>query len=138
MKLFKIKLEERLDIKQIEALEEVFKRLSFKTIDFDQSYFDGEETISTLFEILDYYDTCEKLILSNLYTINLFGWQALSKLLRKSSCLEQLDLKGYLFPDYYHLSHLARALRLNSYLRVLHLENSNIQGKLLIMLCKYV
>ena len=77
--------DERLDSKQIEALEEVFKRLSFKTIDLESSQFEDDSTGATLFEILDYYDTCEKLILANNKAISLWGWQSLSKYIRKVS-----------------------------------------------------
>ncbi len=74
---------ERLDSKQIEALEEVFKRLSFKTIDLELSQFEDDTTAATLFEILEYYDTCEKLILSNNKTISLWGWQSIAKYIKK-------------------------------------------------------
>ena len=74
---------EKLDSKQIEALEEVFKRLSFKTIDLELSQFEDDSTAATLFEILDYYDTCEKLILANNKSISVWGWQSLSKYIRK-------------------------------------------------------
>ena len=69
----------------MEALEEIFKRLSFKTIDLESSTFDDETTAATLFDILDYYDTCEKLILANARSINLYGWQSLAKFIRKVS-----------------------------------------------------
>jgi hypothetical protein len=72
-----------LDSKQVEALEEVFKRLSFKTIDLEQAQFEDDTTGSTLFEILDYYDTCEKLILSQVKGMGLYGWQELAKYSRK-------------------------------------------------------
>ncbi len=83
---------ERLDSKQMEALEEIFKRLSFKTIDLESSYFDDDSTGATLFEILQYYDTCERLILANNRSISLFGWQELSKFIRKVSCFNHYIL----------------------------------------------
>jgi hypothetical protein len=46
-------------------------------------------------------------------------------------------MRGYTFPDYYHFTYFARAMRLTTCLRVLHLENSNIQGKFMISLCKF-
>jgi hypothetical protein len=67
----------------MEALEEIFKRLSFKTIDLESSYFDDDSAGATLFEILQFYDTCERLILANNRSISLFGWQELSKFIRK-------------------------------------------------------
>jgi hypothetical protein len=67
----------------MEALEEVFKRLSFKTIDLEASLLEDEMTASTLFEILSYYDTCEKLIIANAKTVSIFGWQELAKYIKK-------------------------------------------------------
>lgn len=43
-------------------------------------------------------------------------------------------MRGYTFPDYYHFTYFARAMRLTTSLKVLHLDNSNIQGKFLISL----
>lgn len=75
---------ERIDARQIETLEEIFKRLSFKTIDLEHTTFEDESCSSTLFEILAYYDTVEKLIIGNHRTaINMMGWQELSKFIRK-------------------------------------------------------
>lgn len=75
---------ERLDARQIETLEEIFKRLSFKTIDLEHATFEDDCCSSTLFEILGYYDTVEKLIMANNRTnINMMGWQELSKFIRK-------------------------------------------------------
>ncbi len=36
-----------------------------------------------MFEILDYYDTCQKLILTNNKTVGVYGLQLLSRLIRK-------------------------------------------------------
>ena len=125
---------ERLDTRQVESLEEVFKRLSFKTIDLDSSQFDDETSSATLFEILDYYDTCERLILANNRSINIMGWQSLSKYIRKTASLENLELRGFIIQELIYFTYLARAIRLTSSLKVIHLENSNIQGRYLIML----
>ncbi|CAF0948070.1 unnamed protein product [Brachionus calyciflorus] len=125
---------ERLDTKQMEALEEVFKRLSFKTIDLESSQFEDDTTGATLFEILDYYDTCEKLILANVKGFGLFGWQELSKYIRKTVSLETIELKNQLFTELIYFTYLARSFRLTQSLKILHLENSNINGRLLIML----
>jgi hypothetical protein len=67
----------------MEALEEILKRLSFKTIDFEGAFFEDDQTGVTLSEILEYYDTCERLIIANTRSLSLFGWQSLSKYIRK-------------------------------------------------------
>jgi hypothetical protein len=74
---------ERLDSRQMDSLEEIFKRLSFKTIDLESTQFDDDPAPINLFEILMYYDTCEKLILANARPIALYGWQELGKYIRK-------------------------------------------------------
>ena len=118
----------------MEALEEVFKRLSFKAIDLEGSTLEDDSAASTLFEILCYYDTCEKLTMAHARTIGLFGWQELAKYVRKSVSLENLDLRAQTFSEFIHFTYLARAIRLTQSLRVLHLEQSNVNGRVLLML----
>jgi hypothetical protein len=65
-----------------------------------------------------------------------FRWKSYFEMLLKSACVESLDMRAHTFPDYYQFSYFARGLRLSSCLRVLHLENSNMQGKFLILLRK--
>jgi hypothetical protein len=67
----------------MEAIEEIFKRLSFKTIDLESCSLEDDSTGATLFEILEYYDTCEKLILASCRSVSVLGWQTLSKYIRK-------------------------------------------------------
>ncbi len=84
--------DERLDARQIETLEEIFKRLSFKTIDLEMSQLDEDACYFNLFEILEYYDTCERLILAHSkQAISLYGWQELSKLIRKVAFLLSIN-----------------------------------------------
>lgn len=126
---------ERIDSKQIETLEEIFKRLSFKTIDLEHTALEDESCASTLFEILAYYDTVERLIISNSKTIiNLIGWQELSKFIRKGTCLEYLDVRGHTFSELIYFTYFARSIKLTTTLRVVHLEQSNISGRYLLML----
>lgn len=132
---FFVILDERIDSKQIETLEEIFKRLSFKTIDLEHTMLEDESCPQTLFEIIGYYDTAERLILTNLKnSINLAGWQELSKYIRKGSCLEYLDLRGHQFAELIFFTYLARSIKLTTTLRVVHLENSNVSGRYLLML----
>lgn len=126
---------ERIDARQIETLEEIFKRLSFKTIDLEHITFEDDSCSSTLFEILGYYDTVEKLIMANHRTaINMMGWQELSKFIRKGVSLEYLDIQGHTFNELIYFTYLARSIKLTTTLRILHLEHSNINGRFLIML----
>lgn len=49
--LFK-KKDEKLDLKQIESLEEIFKRLSFKSIDLEGSQFEADDVNFSLSNII--------------------------------------------------------------------------------------
>ena len=53
---------------------------------------------------------------------------------KKSVSLEYIDLRSHTFPELIYFTYLARSIRLTMTLRVLHLEFSNIQGRLLLML----
>ena len=85
-----------------------------------------------------------KLLFSNQTSLNAFKFpfiffRAMSKLffsffLLKTSSLEYLDLRGHTFTEFIYFTYLARSIRLTPSLRVLHLENSNIQGRMLLML----
>lgn len=125
---------EKLDSKQVESLEEVFKRLSFKAIDLEAAQFEDDTTGSTLFEILDYYDTCERLTLANVRGMGLYGWQELAKYCRKTVALETLDLRGHVYSEFIYFTYLARSFRLTVSLHVLHLESSNLNARFLVML----
>ena len=49
--LFK-NIDEKVDLKQIESLEEIFKRLSFKSIDLEGSQFDADDVNFRLSNII--------------------------------------------------------------------------------------
>ena len=126
---------ERLDANQMETLEEVFKRLAFNTIDMEGVQFADDTASSVLFEILEYYDPCERLVLANnRSSIGMLGWQYLAKYVRKSVWLEHLEVRGNVFHELIFFTHMARAIRMTQSLRVLHLSQANINGRYLLML----
>ena len=118
----------------MESVEEIFKRLSFKTIDLESSQFEDDTTGAILFEILDYYDTCERLILTNVKGFGLFGWQELSKYIKKSASIETIELRYQIFTELIYFTYLARSFRFAQSLRIVHLENSNINSRFLSIL----
>lgn len=48
--------------------------------------------------------------------------------------MENLDLRGQTYTEFIYFTYLARSFRLTQSLRTLHLENSSLNGRLLIML----
>ena len=121
---------EKLDMKQIEALEEILSRCRFHTIDFDSSNLD-ESAFIQLFDILEYYESCTHINFSNNRTINYQGYQALTKYLRKTNCLERLDMNSMRF-DESNIVTFTRSLRLSSTLYELHVESCQLNGKILL------
>jgi hypothetical protein len=67
----------------METLEEVFKRLSFKTIELEGATLEDEITEYTLFEMLIYYEPCENLIIGKNTTFSIFGRKELAKYIEK-------------------------------------------------------
>ncbi|CAF3471426.1 unnamed protein product [Rotaria socialis] len=120
---------ERLDIKHIDAIEEVLSRCRFHTLDFESSFSD-DSTLVQFFDIIEYYESCTHLNLSNNRSISVQGYQALTRYLRKTRYLERLDVNSMRFDDMSMLS-FGRALRMSSTLYELHLESCQLNGKIL-------
>ncbi|CAF3944179.1 unnamed protein product, partial [Rotaria sp. Silwood2] len=120
---------ERLDIKHIDAIEEILSRCRFHTLDLESSFTD-DITLVQLFDVIEYYESCIHLNLSNNRSINVQGYQALARYLRKAHYLERLDMNSMRFDDMSILG-FGRALRLASTLYELHLESCQLNGKIL-------
>ncbi|CAF1215026.1 unnamed protein product [Rotaria sordida] len=120
---------EKLDIKHIDAIEEILSRCRFHTLDFESSFTD-DLTLVQLFDVIEYYESCIHLNLSNNRSINVQGYQALTRYLRKTHYLERLDMNSMRFDDISMLG-FGRALRLSTTLYELHLESCQLNGKIL-------
>ena len=120
---------EKLDLKQLDAIEEIFSRCRFHTLDFDSSIID-DATLSQLFDILEYYESCTHINLSNHRTMGFQGYQALTKYLRKTNCLERLDMNSMRFDDNSILA-FTRSVRLSTTLYEVHVESCQLNGKIL-------
>ncbi|UJR15890.1 hypothetical protein I4U23_002815 [Adineta vaga] len=120
---------EKIDLKHIDAIEEILSRCRFHTLNLDSSSID-DATLTQLFEILEYYETCTHINLSNHRSIGLQGYQALTKYLRKTNSLERLDMNSTRFDDNTIIS-FTRSLRLSTTLYELHVESCQLNGKLL-------
>ncbi|CAF1400720.1 unnamed protein product [Adineta ricciae] len=120
---------ERLDLKHMDAIEEILSRCRFYVLDFDSSFSD-DTTLVQFFDIIEYYDSCTHLNLSNNRSINFHGYQALTRYMRKTRVLERLDMNSIRFDDASMLG-FGRSLRMSSTLYELHVESCQLNGKLL-------
>jgi protein phosphatase 1 regulatory subunit 37 len=120
---------EKLDLKHIDAIEEILSRCRFHTLDFDSSSID-DTALTQLLDVIEYYESCTHINLSNIRSIGMQGYQALTKYLRKTNSLERLDMNTTRFDDNSILS-FTRSLRLSSTLYELHVESCQLNGRLL-------
>jgi protein phosphatase 1 regulatory subunit 37 len=122
-------INERLDIKHLDAIEEVLSRCRFYTLDFESSFSD-DITLVQFFDIIEYYESCTHLNLSNNRSIGIQGYQALTRYLRKTRFLERLDMNLIRFDETSMLG-FGRSLRMSSTLYELHVESCQLNGKIL-------
>jgi protein phosphatase 1 regulatory subunit 37 len=129
-------INEKIDLKHIDALEEIFSRCRFHTLDFESSTID-DSALSELFDVIEYYESCTHMNLSNHRSIGFQGYQALTKYLRKTNCLERLDMNSMRFDDNSMLG-FTRSLRASTTLYELHLESCQLNGKMLQKFIEYL
>lgn len=122
-------INEKLDIKHIDAMEEIFSRCRFHTLDFDSTTFD-DQAFGQLFDIIEYYESCTHINLSNNRSFSFYSYQSLTKYLRKTNSLDRLDMNSMRFDDNSILG-FTRALRSSTTLYELHVEGCQLSGKLL-------
>ncbi|CAF1020420.1 unnamed protein product [Adineta ricciae] len=120
---------EKIDLKSVDAIEEILSRCRFHTLSFESSVID-DAALTQLFEVIEYYESCTHIILSNQRAIGVQGYQALTKYLRKTNSLERLDMNSTRFDDN-TIINFTRSLRLSSTLYELHVESCQLNGKLL-------
>ncbi|CAG0892369.1 unnamed protein product [Darwinula stevensoni] len=123
---------EVLDFKQCEALEEIFRRLQFNRIDLESASLEEDEAVA-LFDMLEFYDSAIEVSVGSSKDFGPRGWKSCAKFVKKSPCLERLDLRGCSFADS-NLLFLTKALRYECTLRSLHMEGCHIKGRSLIIL----
>lgn len=123
---------EKLDARQCEAMEDIFKAVQFDTISLESCHLD-DEGAATVFDMIEYYESARKLNISHNRNIDSRGWQACSRMLKKTPCLQHLDARDTALSEQTLLV-LGRALRLGSHLNSLHLENCSLTGRSLVIL----
>ncbi|KAH9375876.1 hypothetical protein HPB48_017394 [Haemaphysalis longicornis] len=128
----KSRYSEKLDARQCEAMEDIFKAVQFDTISLESCHLD-DEGAATVFDMIEYYESARKLNISHNRNIDCRGWQACSRMLKKTPCLQHLDARDTALSEQTLLV-LGRALRLGSHLNSLHLENCSLTGRSLVIL----
>lgn len=123
---------QRLDYKHVEALEEVFKRIQFNKIDLEGCSLD-EEGAAALFDMIEYYESATFLNISFHKNIDSRGWQACSRMLKKTPCLQFLEIRNTNINEQMLLI-LGRALRIGSNLVSLNFENCGLTGRAIVVL----
>ncbi|KAF8774829.1 Protein phosphatase 1 regulatory subunit 37 like protein [Argiope bruennichi] len=125
-------LGEKLSLKHCEALEEVLRRLQFQLIDLEGCYLE-DEGAAAFFDMIEYYDSAVQLNISFTKHIDCRGWQACSRMLKKTASLVSMNARSTGLNEQVLLI-IGRALRLGSNLVTLHLENCGIFGRCLVIL----
>ncbi|XP_033634987.1 protein phosphatase 1 regulatory subunit 37-like [Asterias rubens] len=123
---------DKVDIRVVETLEEVFKRVQFNTVDMEAASLD-DEAAAALFDMMEFYESAIRLVIASNRSIGARGWQAASRLLKRVSSLECLDIRNTNWTEY-SMPMLARALRADITLSALHMEGCNISGRPLFLL----
>jgi hypothetical protein len=120
---------EKIDLKHIDAIEEILSRCRFHTLNLESSTID-ESALIQLFDVIEYYESCTHINLSSNRSISFQGYQALTKYLRKTNCLERLDMNSMRFDDS-NIVTFTRSLRFSTTLYELHVESCQLNGKIL-------
>lgn len=120
---------EKLDIKQVEALEEIFSRCRFHTIDLEAIQID-ENALTEMLSIFQYYESLTHLIFSSNRPLLITHSNHLSKYFQRAHAVDRLDANLIRF-DESLLVYLFRATRLSPSLSELHLESCQINGRVL-------
>ncbi|XP_019909447.2 protein phosphatase 1 regulatory subunit 37 [Esox lucius] len=117
---------ERLDSHSCEALEVILKSLSFDFINLQAAELE-ENGVSSLLDMILYYESTTHLDISDNTGMGISGWKALSHLIKQSVCLCRLDVCNVALQQY-PVQVLSTAL-LNSRLTVLRLQSAQLSGR---------
>ncbi|KAI2805837.1 hypothetical protein BLOT_004842 [Blomia tropicalis] len=123
---------EHLDAHQCEALEAILKRVLFRLIDLDSCNLDCDGA-SALFDMIEFYESASHLSIANNTSIGVIGWQSLCRTLKKTACLQYLDLSNTGLNEQILLI-MGRTIRVGSHLVTLHLENAGLFSRRLAIL----
>lgn len=115
-----------------EALEEVFKRVQYKSINLSHSGLD-DTSASVLFDMIEYYEAANELDFSDNLSMTNKSWLACINMIKKSQALNVLITRGPAISEH-HAMNLAKALN-TSTLHTLRLEHCELTQRPLATLC---
>ncbi|CAH2083678.1 unnamed protein product [Euphydryas editha] len=116
-----------------DALEALMRKVQFRKVELDHTDID-DEGAEALFDMIEYYESATALCIVGPRHFGIRGWQAASRMIKKSSSLSELEVSGGpLEPS--HAPVLARALRPAACrLRALALQRAELAGESLLCL----
>nr|CAB3265096.1 protein phosphatase 1 regulatory subunit 37 [Phallusia mammillata] len=123
---------EKLDSKVVETLESVFKRVQFVIMDLEATNLD-DDSAAALFDMIEYYESAVNVLVGFNKNLGTRGWQAAAHMMRKMSCLRLFDGHSVPLSDQ-AVPFVGRALRLSNTLVTLHLENSSLSGRPMLLI----
>ncbi|XP_070490104.1 protein phosphatase 1 regulatory subunit 37 [Chironomus tepperi] len=109
-----------------EALEELFKRVKYRSIDLTSCSLD-DISATSLFDMIEYYEACNELNISENTNIKNRGLLACINMIKRSQALHSLSTRGTIISDS-NASSLGNAL-LSSYIYTLKLEHAQLSGR---------
>ncbi|KAJ0169347.1 hypothetical protein K1T71_015231 [Dendrolimus kikuchii] len=117
----------------VDALEALLRRVQFRRIKVDHASID-DEGAEALFDMIEYYESAMVLCLSGPRQFGVRGWQAVSRMIKKSAELSELEISESGL-EASHAPVLARSLRqLTCRLRSLCLQRAALCGEPLLCL----
>ncbi|KAG5679345.1 hypothetical protein PVAND_008917 [Polypedilum vanderplanki] len=118
--------QETLSHESCEALEELFKRVRYRSIDLTSCSLD-DVSATSLFDMIEYYEACNELNISENSNIKNRGWQSCISMIKRSQALHSLSTRGTILSDS-NAGLLGNAL-LSSYIYTLKLEQCGLSGR---------
>lgn len=115
-----------------EALEEIFKRVQYRSINLSNAGLD-DTSASVLFDMIEYYEAANELDISDNLAMTNKSWLAAINMVKKSQALNVLITRGPGISEH-HASNLAKALN-SSALHTLRLEHCELSQRPLATLC---
>ncbi|XP_050359967.1 uncharacterized protein LOC126779878 isoform X2 [Nymphalis io] len=116
-----------------DALEAVLKKVQFRKLELDHTDID-DEGAEALFDMIEYYESTSSLCIFGPRLFGIRGWQAASRMIKRSSELVELEVSGARL-EAGHAPVLVRALRPAACaLRALALQAAALAGEPLLAL----
>ncbi|XP_065089876.1 serine-rich adhesin for platelets [Ochlerotatus camptorhynchus] len=115
-----------------EALEEIFKRVQYRSINLSNAGLD-DTSASVLFDMIEYYEAANELDISDNLAMSNKSWLACINMVKKSQALNVLITRGPAISEH-HAMNLAKALN-TSKVHTLKLEHCELSQRPLATLC---